>query len=73
MVHGALLTLPCRLKHTRAVWSDRAAALAVGCLRAEARGLDQMPTTVARFRSGGDAVTADLLEVILEVRPCWLL
>lgn len=32
----------------------------------EARGLDQMPTTVARFRSGGDPVTADLLEVILE-------
>lgn len=44
--------------------------IVVGSLRTEARGLDQMPTTVARFRSGGDAVTADLLEVILEVRLC---
>lgn len=30
----------------------------------EARGLDMMPTTVSRLRSGGDSVTANLLEVI---------
>ena len=36
----------------------------------EARGLDVLPQTIARFRSNGDAETADLLEGVVypEVR-----
>jgi len=39
----------------------------------EARGLDMMPTTVSRLRSGGDSVTANLLEVIHQVLFCFVL
>lgn len=37
------------------------ARLAVESCVHEARGLDVLPQTIARFRAGGDAVTADLL------------
>ncbi|CAI8598392.1 unnamed protein product [Vicia faba] len=39
----------------------------------EARGLDVLPTTISRFRSGGDDTTADLLEAVVypeEITHC---
>jgi len=39
--------------------------LAIEHMVHEARGLDVTPKTIEKFRSGGDAKTADLLEVIL--------
>lgn len=54
------------------LWDDAAAT--AGDVRArmavehcvhEARGLDVLPQTIARFRSNGDAETADLLEGVV--------
>lgn len=39
----------------------------------QARGLDVIPTTIARFRNGGDDKTADLLETVIypeEITHC---
>lgn len=39
----------------------------------QARGLDVMPTTISRFRNGGDDQTADLLESVIypeEITHC---
>ncbi|KAI5405625.1 hypothetical protein KIW84_052412, partial [Lathyrus oleraceus] len=39
----------------------------------EARGLDVLPTTISRFRNGGDSTTADLLETVVypeEITHC---
>lgn len=39
----------------------------------QARGLDVLPTTISRFRSGGDDKTADLLENVVypeEITHC---
>ena len=39
----------------------------------EARGLDFLPTTISRFRMGGDDATADLLETVVypeEIAHC---
>ncbi|KAL4443623.1 hypothetical protein ABPG75_011360 [Micractinium tetrahymenae] len=43
------------------------ARLAVEHCTHEARGLDVLPQTVGRFRAGGDAVTADLLQDVIYV------
>jgi uncharacterized ferritin-like protein (DUF455 family) len=50
-----------------------AARLAVEHCTHEARGLDVLPTTILRFRRGGDEATAALLETVVypeEVRHC---
>lgn len=52
---------------------DLLARLAVEHCVHEARGLDVLPTTIARFRNGGDNETADLLESIVypeEITHC---
>ncbi|KMS98307.1 hypothetical protein BVRB_4g093750 [Beta vulgaris subsp. vulgaris] len=52
---------------------DLMARLAIEHCVHEARGLDVMPTTVARFRAGGDHKTADLLETVIypeEITHC---
>lgn len=39
----------------------------------QGRGLDVLPTTISRFRNGGDATTADLLERVVypdEITHC---
>jgi uncharacterized ferritin-like protein (DUF455 family) len=39
----------------------------------QARGLDVLPTTISRFRNGGDSETADLLETVVypeEITHC---
>ncbi|KAI9118717.1 hypothetical protein K1719_010162 [Acacia pycnantha] len=49
------------------------ARLAVEHCVHEARGLDVLPTTVSRFRNGGDDITADLLESVIypeEITHC---
>ncbi|CAN6452291.1 unnamed protein product [Victoria cruziana] len=49
------------------------ARLAVEHCVHEARGLDVLPTTVSRFRNGGDDATADLLETVVypeEITHC---
>jgi hypothetical protein len=49
------------------------ARLAVESCLHEARGLDVLPLTIARFRAGGDAPTADLLENVVygeEIAHC---
>ncbi|XP_031500875.1 uncharacterized protein LOC116264671 [Nymphaea colorata] len=49
------------------------ARLAVEHCVHEARGLDVLPTTISRFRNGGDDATADLLETVVypeEVTHC---
>jgi len=46
--------------------NDFLARLAIEHMVHEARGLDVTPTTIARFRSAKDKVTADLLEEILK-------
>lgn len=52
---------------------DLLARLAVEHCVHEARGLDVLPTTISRFRKGGDKKTADLLETIVypeEITHC---
>lgn len=52
---------------------DLLARLAVEHCVHEARGLDVLPTTISRFRKGGDEKTADLLEKIVypeEITHC---
>lgn len=42
-------------------------------IQKQARGLDVLPTTISRFRSGGDNCTADLLETVVypeEITHC---
>ncbi|XP_050212296.1 uncharacterized protein LOC126662372 [Mercurialis annua] len=53
--------------------NDLLARLAIEHCVHEARGLDVMPTTISRFRNGGDSETADLLERVVypeEVTHC---
>ncbi|KAL2898323.1 hypothetical protein RDABS01_040105 [Bienertia sinuspersici] len=53
--------------------NDLLARLAIEHCVHEARGLDVIPTTIARFRSGGDNITADLLETVIypeEITHC---
>lgn len=52
---------------------DLTARLAVEHCVHEARGLDVLPTTISRFRKGGDDTTADLLESVVypeEITHC---
>ncbi|KAI4352634.1 hypothetical protein L6164_006867 [Bauhinia variegata] len=52
---------------------DLLARLAVEHCVHEARGLDVLPTTISRFRNGGDNITADLLESVVypeEITHC---
>ncbi|OMO62870.1 hypothetical protein CCACVL1_22599 [Corchorus capsularis] len=52
---------------------DLLARLAVEHCVHEARGLDVLPTTISRFRNGGDDDTADLLETVVypeEITHC---
>ncbi|XP_021775740.1 uncharacterized protein LOC110739590 [Chenopodium quinoa] len=52
---------------------DLLARLAIEHCVHEARGLDVIPTTIARFRNGGDHKTADLLETVIypeEITHC---
>ncbi|XP_058205709.1 uncharacterized protein LOC131319476 [Rhododendron vialii] len=52
---------------------DLLARLAVEHCVHEARGLDVLPTTISRFRNGGDNQTADLLENVIypeEITHC---
>nr|GMD01889.1 uncharacterized protein LOC109147711 [Ipomoea batatas]GME14336.1 uncharacterized protein LOC109147711 [Ipomoea batatas]GME21405.1 uncharacterized protein LOC109147711 [Ipomoea batatas] len=52
---------------------DLLARLAIEHCVHEARGLDVMPTTISRFRNGGDNETADLLETVVypeEITHC---
>ncbi|XP_059628402.1 uncharacterized protein LOC132271133 [Cornus florida] len=52
---------------------DLLARLAVEHCVHEARGLDVLPTTISRFRNGGDNQTADLLEKVIypeEITHC---
>ncbi|XP_057470916.1 uncharacterized protein LOC130759738 isoform X2 [Actinidia eriantha] len=52
---------------------DLLARLAVEHCVHEARGLDVLPTTISRFRNGGDTQTADLLEKVVypeEINHC---
>ncbi|GAB4836328.1 hypothetical protein Ancab_001243 [Ancistrocladus abbreviatus] len=52
---------------------DLMARLAIEHCVHEARGLDVLPTTIARFRSGGDDKTAGLLETVVypeEITHC---
>ncbi|THG02419.1 uncharacterized protein LOC114294149 [Camellia sinensis] len=52
---------------------DLLARLAVEHCVHEARGLDVLPTTISRFRNGGDNRTADLLETVVypeEITHC---
>lgn len=53
--------------------NDLLARLAVEHCVHEARGLDVLPTTISRFRNGGDNQTADLLESVIypeEITHC---
>ncbi|KAL8171679.1 hypothetical protein V2J09_023483 [Rumex salicifolius] len=53
--------------------NDLLARLAVEHCVHEARGLDVLPTTIARFRNGGDSKTAELLENVIypeEITHC---
>ncbi|KAJ7116099.1 hypothetical protein O6H91_Y568100 [Diphasiastrum complanatum] len=53
--------------------NDLSARLAIEHCVHEARGLDVMPTTVSRFRNGGDNATAELLESVVypeEISHC---
>ncbi|XP_057515309.1 uncharacterized protein LOC130796898 [Amaranthus tricolor] len=53
--------------------NDLLARLAIEHCVHEARGLDVMPTTISRFRNGGDHKTADLLETVIypeEITHC---
>lgn len=45
----------------RATANSLAARLAIESCVHEARGLDVLPSTISRFRAGGDPITADLL------------
>ncbi|XP_057451569.1 uncharacterized protein LOC130743364 [Lotus japonicus] len=52
---------------------DLLSRLAVEHCVHEARGLDVLPTTISRFRNGGDNITADLLESVVypeEITHC---
>ncbi|CAN8237287.1 unnamed protein product [Cochlearia groenlandica] len=52
---------------------DLLARLAIEHCVHEARGLDVLPTTISRFRNGGDKETADLLESVVypeEITHC---
>ncbi|KAL7108053.1 hypothetical protein ACP275_06G091100 [Erythranthe tilingii] len=52
---------------------DLLARLAIEHCVHEARGLDVLPTTISRFRNGGDEKTADLLEKVVypeEITHC---
>ncbi|KAJ4851568.1 hypothetical protein Tsubulata_034337 [Turnera subulata] len=52
---------------------DLLARLAIEHCVHEARGLDVLPTTISRFRNGGDNDTADLLETVVypeEITHC---
>ncbi|CAH9113532.1 unnamed protein product [Cuscuta epithymum] len=52
---------------------DLLARLAIEHCVHEARGLDVVPTTISRFRNGGDNETADLLETVIypeEITHC---
>lgn len=52
---------------------DLLARLAIEHCVHEARGLDVLPTTISRFRNGGDNETADLLETVVypeEITHC---
>lgn len=45
----------------------------IPCVNLQARGLDVLPTTISRFRNGGDSRTADLLEKVVypeEITHC---
>ena len=53
--------------------SDRLKFIYAAKLLIQARGLDVMPTTISRFRNGGDHKTADLLETVIypeEITHC---
>ncbi|KAL1532092.1 hypothetical protein AAHA92_32148 [Salvia divinorum] len=53
--------------------NDLLARLAIEHCVHEARGLDVVPTTISRFRKGGDDKTADLLETVVypeEITHC---
>ncbi|PKU84592.1 hypothetical protein MA16_Dca024513 [Dendrobium catenatum] len=53
--------------------NDLSARLAVEHCVHEARGLDVLPTTISRFRNGGDEDTANLLETVIypeEITHC---
>ncbi|CAM8930085.1 unnamed protein product [Rhodiola kirilowii] len=53
--------------------TDLLARLAIEHCVHEARGLDVLPTTISRFRNGGDNKTADLLESVIypeEITHC---
>ncbi|OWM70270.1 uncharacterized protein LOC116197777 [Punica granatum] len=56
-----------------ATYGDLLARLAIEHCVHEARGLDVLPTTISRFRNGGDDKTADLLESVVypeEITHC---
>lgn len=53
--------------------NDLSARLAIEHCVHEARGLDVLPTTISRFRNGGDECTANLLETVVypeEITHC---
>lgn len=53
--------------------NDLSARLAIEHCVHEARGLDVLPTTISRFRNGGDECTANLLETVIypeEITHC---
>ena len=59
--YGALPVHEGLWESARATAHSLPARLAVESCVHEARGLDVLPQTIARFRAGGDAATADLL------------
>lgn len=67
--YGALAAHEGLWESARATAHSLAARLAIESCVHEARGLDVLPSTIARFRAGGDATTADLLlQTVLPVR-----
>lgn len=61
--YGALAAHDGLWESAAATAGSLGARLAVEHCTHEARGLDVLPQTVARFRAGGDADTAELLQV----------
>ena len=59
--YGALPAHEGLWESARATAHSLPARLAIESCVHEARGLDVLPQTIARFRSGGDSPTADLL------------
>ncbi|KAI3748547.1 hypothetical protein L6452_11688 [Arctium lappa] len=71
--YGALLAHDGLWDSAVATSKDLFARLAVEHCVHEARGLDVLPTTISRFRNGGDNETADLLETVVypeEITHC---